>query len=200
MPFVEEEDLVKLYNEIENLSKKEEELRKGYIDLKLLNNKITNNRKFRVVVILLLVIVALFLTYLAYIYKKEAKEQFTKEIVLKKKLDSLVNNVTNTTSKDIDTEENGDVTQEKPIFSIQIGTFKKLKIHPSTVKGGLKKIINKDSSYTYTIGEFSDFKEALVFRAQIQNLGIKDAFMVAYYKGEKISLKRALQLNKKKSN
>lgn len=49
--------------------------------------------------------------------------------------------------------------------------------------------------YRYTSGDTSDFTEAVYLQNKIRKAGFKDAFIVAIYKGERISITEAKKLN-----
>jgi len=45
--------------------------------------------------------------------------------------------------------------------------------------------------YRYTSGESSNYEEALALQAKVRKAGFKDAFLVAFFKGVRISIKEA---------
>ncbi|MFZ6051430.1 hypothetical protein [Halocola ammonii] len=79
-------------------------------------------------------------------------------------------------------------------FTVQIGVFSKpvkkseLDITP----------LNRDKTASgltrYTTGVFNDYNSADQRKAEVRNSGISDAFVTAYYNGERISVDRARQL------
>ena len=48
--------------------------------------------------------------------------------------------------------------------------------------------------YKYVVGEFEDFDLAFKEQTKVQELGFKDAFLVAFYKGERVSIKKAKEI------
>lgn len=90
------------------------------------------------------------------------------------------------------------------IFKIQIGAYSKGL--PEYIDRLYKKlaVLRQIDHYTddrgvvvYTIGELSDFDAALKLQKQIRQEGVKDAFVVAYNNGKRITLKEAREILKK---
>lgn len=55
-------------------------------------------------------------------------------------------------------------------------------------------MVEKNGKYKYFIGHFTDFDSALAFQRELREKAYKDAFIVAFYKGEQVSIKEANQL------
>lgn len=209
MPFIEQEQLVKLYNEIEDLSVKKEELRKSFIELKNESNKTSEKLKISNIVasiLFLLLLIMSFSLYKSYSKVKLAKRAniilLTELEEVKKtkqdkeaKLEELIQEKKEVLATE---EENMNSVEEKAdlFYVIQIGAYRKLKIDAS--KNLNKGFIRKDSGglYSYFIGEFVRHKEAENFRNQVVKLGFKDAFIVPYYRNEEISLNQALKIER----
>ena len=84
------------------------------------------------------------------------------------------------------------------LYRVQIGVFSKA-IPQNAFKGFTPVTGEKTSSGSltkYFIGLFRSFKATEAAMVKIQNEGFKDAFIVAYYNGERISLNRAKNLEK----
>ena len=45
--------------------------------------------------------------------------------------------------------------------------------------------------YKYSIGQFEEIAEAAKVQKKVREKGFKDAFLIAFYKGKKISIRRA---------
>jgi hypothetical protein len=89
------------------------------------------------------------------------------------------------------------------IFKVQIGAYNTEL--PESAKKLYKKIslLRKidqfidDRKYTiYTIGELTNIKDAVKLQEQIRQESVKDAFVIAYKDGKRISLNEALELTK----
>ena len=104
--------------------------------------------------------------------------------------------------------ENTDVTspevienKNKIIYRVQIGTFKGLpeqaeKMHRKlSVLRKIDHFIDDKGVTVYTIGELTHLKDAIKLQEQIRTEGVKDAFVVAYNNGKRITLKEAKELN-----
>ena len=184
MPVIKEEDLVKLYSELEKLKGDNEKLETGFVDLKLKSNKIIKEKKNNRIIITLLLIA--FLASLAFLYwnysksKLATKKAAEKEVVL---LDSI---------QRLSKFNNSDV-----VYSIQLGVFKDLDIDfDNRVNTNFKEIVT-DNGNAYQIGNFLSYKNATAFKNDIKKLGLKDVFLVPYNKSkERIDIKKALVLSK----
>lgn len=94
-------------------------------------------------------------------------------------------------------------SQDKLVYRIQIGAFSKGL--PDYIDRLYKKlaVLRKIDHHTdergvvvYTIGELSNYDDAVKLQNQIRQEGIKDAFAVAYLNGKRITLKEARELEK----
>lgn len=78
------------------------------------------------------------------------------------------------------------------IYKVQIGAFRK-KIDPS-IFNGISPIVGESTGQgftRYTAGTFRGFKSANMAKGRIRNLGFRDAFVVAFYNGKRISMEEA---------
>lgn len=91
---------------------------------------------------------------------------------------------------------------ENLTFKVQIGSFKNGAVTPSFKKIQLRiSKLYKINKYTdskkyeiYTVGEFSVYADASRMKDQMVQEGIKDAFVAAFFKGERIKVSEALRL------
>ncbi|MCX8144597.1 MAG: hypothetical protein N3F62_10145 [Bacteroidia bacterium] len=84
------------------------------------------------------------------------------------------------------------------IFSVQVGAFKNPL--PNNFFNGLNPIFaqtTENNLYRYLVGQMTDPQEAIALKNNFRNLGYTDAFVIAYYKGKRISLSEALDILKK---
>lgn len=97
----------------------------------------------------------------------------------------------------IQLEEGGVGQNPELVYSIQIGAFKKFKMskYKSDIQGVEEH--KEDGFNKYSLGFFDSYQDALLFKKEISRIGIKDAFLVAEYKGEKVDIKKAIKLEKK---
>ncbi|HPR32195.1 MAG TPA: SPOR domain-containing protein [Prolixibacteraceae bacterium] len=102
------------------------------------------------------------------------------------------------------TTDPAELVPEGPVFRIQIGAF--TSEPPESVKSMYAKlsVIRKIDHFTdeqgitrYTIGETSRYSDALKLQEQIRQESVKDAFIIAFKNGKRISLKEALENEKK---
>lgn len=111
-----------------------------------------------------------------------------------------------TTASEVITEEKPVVAEEEKnelIYRIQIGAFSKGL--PEYIDRLYKKlaVLRRIDTYTdergvvvYTVGELRNFDDALKLQQQIRQEGVKDAFVVAYHNGKRITLKEAREITK----
>ena len=193
MPYIEEEEFVNLCKEIDTLKAKEENLRKGYIDLKLQNNKMLSLKKSRIVAIAVLFLLAASLSYFVISERSKVKNIRAE----KQKAIQLLDSITlakNTEQKAIVIDKSKDAL----VFSVQIGVFKNVDFNHS-IKNmkGVREVKNEQGLNTYVLGEFPSYDEANIFKYEVKKIGIKDAFIVAYQNNKRINIKKALKLAEK---
>lgn len=101
--------------------------------------------------------------------------------------------------------ENIEIEQHNVFFKIQIGVFSK-EIGPDLYRtfenhAGEKKLeyfVNKNGNVVYTIGKFLTFDSADSFNKELKIKGLSDAFIIAFDKSKKISIREAqILLNEK---
>ncbi|OYT16745.1 MAG: hypothetical protein B7C24_06135 [Bacteroidetes bacterium 4572_77] len=91
---------------------------------------------------------------------------------------------------------NNSINTKKAIYKIQFLSLSSKK----TLSGGkYDKIPPIDSYlykelYRYTSGQTNNYEEAINLQAQVRKAGFKDAFVVAFYKGKRISLAKAKKM------
>ena len=86
----------------------------------------------------------------------------------------------------------GKIPAKGLIYMIQVGSFKNS--IPQNTFGGIKPITAEKTEIGYMryfAGEFSQFSSASLVKTQIRSMGFKDAFVVAFYNGKRITLNEA---------
>ena len=93
-----------------------------------------------------------------------------------------------------------DSTTSGITYSVQIGAIYKGRSRnlPLSLENFIVDTI--DGLNQYSIGRFSDIGTATSFRNEVRQFGIKDAFVVAYQDGERITLRKAKKELKKQPN
>lgn len=88
------------------------------------------------------------------------------------------------------------VESEDVIYKIQIGVYKN-KISPD-IFNGLSPVSEDpyEGGVRYSVGAFPKFDYAKQAKAHVVEVGLKDAFIVAYFQGKRISIKDALMLER----
>ena len=96
-----------------------------------------------------------------------------------------------------------EVKKDELIYRIQIGAYSRgLPAYMDRLYKKLS-VIRKIENYTddqgivvYTTGRLTNFEDAIKMQKQVRREGIKDAFVVAYLNGKRISIKEAKELIK----
>ena len=100
-----------------------------------------------------------------------------------------------------DNTEVNAVNKKLVVFKIQVGVFKNEPPADKAAKYAKIKNITKETTPTglnrYTVGPFSDYAAAQSAKNDlIKNGGIEDAFILAFFNGEYITIQEALELLK----
>jgi hypothetical protein len=135
---------------------------------------------------------------------------------LNKKIDSLVNIINqlnqehqsykNSVSSAIAPQKNTvDITQNNPktqevlykggiIFKVQIGAFKNKDLTKYFDNNkNFSGEIDHDGVKKYTLGYFNDYWEAENFKKYMREMGVKDAWIVAYKNGVRVNIRDVLE-------
>ena len=84
------------------------------------------------------------------------------------------------------------------IFKVQLATSsKKLDLLPQNFKGikGVE-LYEAGGLYRYVVGKETKITEANKLQLRIRNIGYKDAFIVAFSDGKRVSISQALNMQK----
>ncbi|MEA1897102.1 MAG: hypothetical protein U9N53_05500 [Bacteroidota bacterium] len=101
--------------------------------------------------------------------------------------------------------ENTELEQHNVYFEIQIGVFSK-EVGPDLYRtfenhaeeNKLESFVNKNGNVVYTIGKFLTFDSARSFNKELKTKGLSDAFVIAFDKSKRISIREAqILLNEK---
>ena len=86
---------------------------------------------------------------------------------------------------------------DKVIFKVQIGTYLKSMLSDKTFTSihAEEEIVN--GTYKYYVGSENDKNKADIIKTKMRENGFKGAFVVAFYKDKRISMKEALDLQTK---
>lgn len=79
------------------------------------------------------------------------------------------------------------------VFKIQIGAFKKTDLAKFAQDNPAFQMDAKDGVMKYTIGIFRDYWEADTFKKYLRQMGVKDAWIVAFKDGTRVPIKKVLE-------
>jgi len=79
-------------------------------------------------------------------------------------------------------------------YFVQIGAYKNLDLSMFETGSVNFRMGSEDSLMKYTLGSFRDFAEAERFVESIRKMGIKDAFILAFNDGQRITIEESKQL------
>jgi N-acetylmuramoyl-L-alanine amidase len=94
------------------------------------------------------------------------------------------------------TEKNNKGTDQGVVFKVQIATSsKKLELKPENFKGAEGVAIYEAGGlFRYVVGQESSITDANRLQVTLRDMGFKDAFIVAFFDGKRVSISKALQL------
>ena len=93
-----------------------------------------------------------------------------------------------------------DILIERIVFKVQIGTYLKSMLNDSLFKeiNAEQQMIN--GTFKYYVGKESDKLSADKLKVKLIEKGFRGSFVVAFSKGERISMKEAINLQTKINN
>ncbi len=180
---------LKLLGEVEELTYQKEELRKGYIDLVVKKNNITNKSRIKSVVILLLLVVVVSVAVSYNKFRENDKNPLEVQKALSTNFDEDSDKESPEHSNALDDEEDIEVSgeTESVVYAVQVGAFRKLNIKNKFNKSSnFKTSKNKDGLNIYSVGEFDNYEAAEEFMKEIKKLGFKDAFVIKLVNKKKV--------------
>ncbi len=112
---------------------------------------------------------------------------------------SSVQTATAPSKNTVDLTHNNPETKEKlykggVIFKVQIGAFKNKDLTKYFENNkNFSGDVDADGVKKYTLGYFNDYWEAENFKKYIREMGVKDAWIVAYKNGQRVNLRDVLE-------
>lgn len=100
--------------------------------------------------------------------------------------------------KVLDNSNSVSMASPELIYRVQIGAYRmfKMGLYSSDMTGVLER--REGGFNKYSLGMFDTYKDALKFKTEVKRMGIRTAFLVAERNGRKISVTRALSIEKRK--
>jgi N-acetylmuramoyl-L-alanine amidase len=89
------------------------------------------------------------------------------------------------------------ITTDKVVFKVQIGTYLKSMLNDDLFKEINAEEQDLNGTFKYFVGAEIDKNEADILKVKMRTNGFKGAFVVAFYKEKRISMKEALDLQTK---
>jgi len=82
------------------------------------------------------------------------------------------------------------------VFKVQVGTFKNKDLSKYFENNkNFSGDTDEDGSKKYTLGNFTEYWEADNFKKYLREMGVKDAWLVAYKNGSRVNIKDVLEGN-----
>lgn len=85
------------------------------------------------------------------------------------------------------------VSEKGILFKVQIGAFKQKDLSDFSKSNPSFQLDTKDGVMKYTIGMFRDYWQADKFKKYLREMGVKDAWIVAYKDGKRVPIKKVLE-------
>lgn len=129
----------------------------------------------------------------AYYGQTESAEFIIPTIEKPKSANEVLASEKNEPAKDKDISVESKFEVNKPIYKIQLSADKKiLPLRPYNFKG-LRHVnyYNENGYYKYTFQQTNDFNDAKKYLEEAKTAGFKDAFIVTFLNGKKITLQEA---------
>jgi N-acetylmuramoyl-L-alanine amidase len=125
--------------------------------------------------------------------KQNVKVEKEKEVVVDKKPEVIDDKKEDTKKKKKKNKEG--IVEKGVVFKVQIATSsKKIELKPENFNGVKDVTIYEAGGlYRYTVGNEKNMTDANRLQVQLRTNGFKDAFVVAFSDGERISISKALQ-------
>ncbi|MCV9387846.1 Ezrin/radixin/moesin family protein [Reichenbachiella ulvae] len=79
------------------------------------------------------------------------------------------------------------------LFKVQIGAFAKKDLSKFAQNNPAFEVDDDDDIMRYTVGAFQDYWEADTFKKYLREIGVSDAFIVAYKDGKRVPIKEVLE-------
>ena len=191
MPYVNEQDLTNLYNEVE---KSNETIDLMSTALAEEEKKVSLLKRHRI----LLSVLAILLSVLMIWSFLPKEERVSEEYLIRNNL-SIVNTDTlhnmQLKSANFDREIAFSSNKMPLYYSVQIGAYSNFS--SNLISEGLNQMAEFEDAglNKFAIGKFNSYKEAVVLRNDLKKLGFADCFIIARSYGEPIDIAEALQLS-----
>ncbi|MFY0625308.1 MAG: Ezrin/radixin/moesin family protein [Reichenbachiella sp.] len=79
------------------------------------------------------------------------------------------------------------------VFKVQIGAFKQKDLKKFSEDNPSFEVDNDSGTLRYTLGVFRDYWESDTFKKYLREMGVKDAWIVAYKDGARVPIKEVLE-------
>lgn len=85
------------------------------------------------------------------------------------------------------------IDEKGVLFKVQIGAFKQKDLSKFSKNNPAFQMDEKDGIMKYTVGTFKDYWEADTFKKYLREVGVKDAWIVAFKDGKRVPIKQVLE-------
>ena len=113
-------------------------------------------------------------------------------VALNNKIQEIKKNCEGVANNGTDITAGGDNYTKGIVYKVQVGAFRKKDLSKFLKKGNFWEE-DIDGTRKYTIGYFRDYWEANEFKNYLRQMGVKDAWIVAYEDNERKDIKEVLE-------
>ena len=193
MPYVKEEDLSNLYQEID---KAKEEIEVLADTLEEEKEEVSVLKKHRIILGTLALILLLLMIW-SFLPKKE---KIPEEYLIRNNLSLINTDSLHSLQLQIDKIRAIDSVQvsidELPVvYHVQIGAYTNFESNLFSENLSHLTEFSSDGMNKFAVGNYSTYKEAVVLRADLRKLGFTDSFIIAESYGKPIDIQEALDLS-----
>lgn len=198
MPYIEEEDLLRMHKAIE----KEQAVNEGLLEqIKYKNKELKRNRRLRnyfgIFGILSLLICAVVLSYSFGVQKAVNELKNSDHYGVTISADSIYklrDKIRTLQERNSRLNSINDfylakkILQNQKIYTVQVAAFEQNKLSLLPVSLNNTQMVRNNPFYAYSLGVFETLKEAQSFRYELSKIGFKDAFVVSYVDGKRVKV------------
>lgn len=204
MPFIDENDLVALHEQIDKSAQELKQFEKNFYRERSKTETLKDQRNIfiglsSVFLLLLLIGVTTYFASPTVLVNESALQEDGFKLYETVKIDSLETQINGDgegdnallASNDFAEEDSRDSIEDELIYAVQVGAFEERMVSTYSKSFMNLKEFEEDEFYKYSIGNFDNLNEAQRFRKELLRIGFRDAFIASYENGKRIRIEEA---------